>query len=76
MDTEIGTSDQDGKPAFKLNYGAYNSGTVRSMRDELRKINDNLFLGLGSMALGGGSINPAPFVVMGPAKEWVGVDKQ
>ena len=76
MDTEIGPSDQDGKSAFKLNYGAYNSGTVRSMRDELRKINDNLFLGLGSMALGGGSINPAPFVVMGPAKEWVGVDKQ
>jgi hypothetical protein len=76
MDTEIGPSDQDGKSAFKLNYGAYNSGTVQSMRDELRKINDNLFLGLGYMALGGGSINPAPFVVIGPAKEWVGVDKQ
>lgn len=76
MDTQIGPSDYDGKPAFKLNYGAYNSGTVKSMRDELRKINDNLFLGLGYMALGGGSINPAPFVLMGPAKEWVGVDKQ
>jgi len=76
MDTEIGPSEHDGKPAFKLNYGAYNSGTVHSMRDELRKINGNLYLGLGYMAMGGGKINPAPFVVIGPAKPWVGVDKQ
>lgn len=75
MDTQIGPSDHDGKSSFKLNYSAYNSGTVQSMRDELRKINDNLFIGLGYMALGGGKINPAPFVVIGPAKEWVGVDK-
>jgi hypothetical protein len=76
MDTEIGLSTQDGKPAFKINYSAYNSGTVHSMRDEIRKINDHLFIGIGYMGLGGGSINPAPFVLMGPAKEWVGVDKQ
>ena len=76
MDTEIGLSDHDGKPAFKLNYGAYNSGTVNSMRDELRKINDNLFIGLGYMALGGGKINPAPFLVIGPATKWVGTDKE
>lgn len=75
MDTYIGPSDYDGKPSFKLNYGAYNSGTVHSMRDELRKISSNLFIGLGYMALGGGAINPAPFVVIGPAKEWVGVDE-
>lgn len=75
MDTEIGPSDYDGKPAFKLNYGAYNAGTVESMRDEIRKINDKLFLGLGYMALGGGKINPAPFALIGPAKEWVGVDQ-
>lgn len=75
MDTAIGPSDYDGKPAFKLNYGAYNAGTVQSMRDEIRKINDNLFLGLGYMALGGGKINPAPFALIGPAKEWVGFDQ-
>jgi len=46
------------------------------MRDEIRKINDHLFIGIGYMGLGGGSINPAPFVLIGPAKEWVGVDKQ
>jgi len=71
MDTVIGPSDYDGKPAFKLNYGAYNSGTVQSMRDEIRKINDNLFLGLGYMALGGGKINPAPFALIG-AREGMG----
>jgi hypothetical protein len=76
MDTQIGPSDYDGKPSFKLNYCAYNSGTVNSMRDELRRINKNLYLGLGYMGLGGGSINPAPFVVMGPAKAWAGADKQ
>lgn len=75
MDTEIGPSDYDGKPAFKLNYGAYNTGTVHSMRDEIRRINDHLFLGLGYMALGGGKINPAPFALIGPAKQWVGVDQ-
>ncbi len=75
MDTEIGPSDYDGKPAFKLNYAAYNSGTVHSMRDEIRRINDHLFLGLGYMALGGGKINPAPFALIGPAKAWVGVDQ-
>jgi len=75
MDTEIGPSDYDGKPAFKLNYGSYNSGSVQSMRDEIRRINDRLFLGLGYMALGGGKINPAPFALVGPAKAWVGVDQ-
>lgn len=74
MDTSIEPSDYDGKPSFKLNYDAYNCGAVNSMRDELRKINGNLIIGLGYMALGGGKINPAPFVLTGPAKDWVGVD--
>ncbi|HRV45868.1 MAG TPA: hypothetical protein P5208_11245 [Smithellaceae bacterium] len=74
MDTSIGPSDYDGKPSFKLNYRAYNSGTVNSMRDELRKINDRLLIGLGYMDLGGGKINPAPFVLVGRAKDWVGID--
>ncbi len=71
MDTEIGLSDHDGKPAFKLNYGAYNSGTVHSMRDELRKINDNLFIGLGYMALGGGIDQSGPVCADG-AREGMG----
>jgi len=76
MNTYIGKSLIDGKDSFHLDYSPYNSGTVHSMHDELRKINDNIFLGMGFMGLGGGSINPAPFLVIGPAVKWVGPDKQ
>ena len=76
MNTYIGKSPIDGKDSFHLDYSPYNSGTVHSMHDELRKINDNIFLGMGYMGLGGGSINPAPFLVIGPAVKWVGPDKE
>jgi hypothetical protein len=76
MNTYIGKSPIDGKDSFHLDYSPYNSGTVHSMHDELRKINDNIFLGMGYMLLGGGSINPTPFLIIGPAAKWVGPDKQ
>ncbi len=76
MNTYIGKSLIDGKDSFHLDYSPYNSGTVHSMHDELRKINDNIFLGMGYMSLGGGSINPAPFLIIGPAAKWVGLDKE
>lgn len=69
--TKIGT---DGKPSFHLDYSPFNRGMVRSMRDELRKINANLYIGAGHMALGGGALNPAPFALIGPPKPWVGAD--
>ena len=76
MNTYIGKSPIDGKDSFHLDYSPHNSGTVHSMHDELRKINDNIFLGMGYMLLGGGSINPTPFLIIGPAEKWVGPDKQ
>jgi hypothetical protein len=76
MNTYIGKSLIDGKDSFHLDYSPFNSGTVHSMHDELRRINDNILLGMGYMALGGGSINPAPFLVIGPATKWVGPDKE
>jgi hypothetical protein len=63
---------KDGKLSFLVDYSADNTGTIHSMRDEIRQINDNLFIGAGYMALGGGPINPAPFALMGPPKPWVG----
>jgi hypothetical protein len=45
------------------------------MRDEIRMINDNLYIGMGHMALGGGSINPAPFLLIGPPAKWIGLDR-
>lgn len=72
IDTSIGRSAYDDKNAYHLDYSPYNGGLVHSMHDELRKINDHLFVGLGHMASGGGSINPAPFIVHGAPREWVG----
>lgn len=75
MNTYISKSAYDSLDSFHLDYSPYNSGTVHSMHDELRKINDHIFLGMGYMGLGGGSINPAPFLVIGPAVKWVGPDR-
>jgi hypothetical protein len=75
MDTFRGKSNIDGRQSFHIDYRPYNGGTVRSMRDELRKINDTLYIGMGYMALGGGSINPGPFIVYGKPGPWVGIDQ-
>ncbi len=76
MKTSMGVSKlgKDGKISFLVDYGADNSGTIHSMRDEIRQINENLFIGAGYMGLGGGPINPAPFALIGPPKPWVGPD--
>ena len=75
MNTWVGPSTIDERISFHLNYGPYNGGMVHSMHDEIRKINDRLYLGMGYMAAGGGSINPAPFVLYGSPSEWKGIDK-
>ena len=75
MRTSIGTSVFDKKASFKLDYSPFNGGVVDGMRDELRKINADLFIGMGYMPIGGGSINPGPFVVYGPPEPWVEPDK-
>jgi len=69
------TIGRDGRNSIHLVYHDFNSGAVRSMHDELRKINDRLFICAGYMALGGGAINPAPFVLTGEPAAWVGLDK-
>jgi hypothetical protein len=75
MDTYIGPSNIDDKKSLHLDYAPYNSGMVHTMHDEIRKINDTLYIGMGYMAAGGGSINPAPFVVYGKPMPWKGMDK-
>lgn len=73
FNTYIGPSTIDKKPAFHLDYSPYNTCIVHSMHDEVRKINDGLYICMGHMALGGGAINPAPFVLLGPPSPWVGI---
>jgi hypothetical protein len=69
--TKIGRGD---KPVFQVDYRKHNPGLIQSMRDEIRQVNANLYIGAGYMALGGGFLNPAPFVLMGPTRNWVGPD--
>jgi hypothetical protein len=66
---------KDGKISFIVDYCFENSGMIHSMKDEIRQINKNLFIGAGYMALGGGSMNPAPFALIGPPTPWSGPDK-
>lgn len=75
MDTYIATSAFDEKDSMHLDYSPYNTGLVHSMHDEIREINDSLFLGMGHMAAGGGAINPAPFVLYGKPSACVGPDE-
>jgi len=76
MDTWVGKSEIDDKDSFHLVYRAYNDGLVNSMHDEVRQINDTLFICMGYMAAGGGSINPAPFVIHQSPTQWIGLDKE
>ncbi len=77
MKTSLAVSKvgKDGKLSFQVDYRTDNTGMIHSMRDEIRRVNDTLFIGAGYMALGGGSMNPAPFALIGPPKPWVGPDK-
>jgi len=76
MNTFIAKSSYDDKASFHLDYSPHNGGMIHSMHDEIRKINDNLYIGMGYMAAGGGSINPAPFVLLGPSSKWIGPDEK
>jgi len=74
IDTHVGPSAFDEKDSYHLIYGKYNTFPVDSMCDELRRLNENLYVGLGYMAAGGGSINPSPFIVYGEPGPWVGAN--
>ncbi|MCU0598799.1 MAG: hypothetical protein MUE70_06000 [Desulfobacterales bacterium] len=77
MRTSLGKSKigKDGKLSFIVDYSLDNDGMIHSMKDEIRQINDNLFIGAGYMALGGGPMNPAPFALIGPPNPWIGPDQ-
>jgi len=69
--TEVGPSLIDGKPSFLIIYAAYNKGNT--LVDEMRKLDDYLFLGAATTANAEGKRNtssPAHFVLTGPVAEW------
>jgi len=87
MDTHIGKSNLDEKDSFHLHYAPHNALclspalSTHFMHDEVRQINDNLFICMGYstqqwaslLSPGGGTLNPAPFILIGPPSEWVGI---
>ena len=75
MDTHVGESRFDKKDSFHLVYKAYNAGLNHSMRDEIRKINDRLYIGMGCLAWNMDTLNPCPFILYGAPDQWVGPDE-
>lgn len=75
MDTWMGISEIDGRESYHLVYQAHNSGIVESMHDEVRRVNDQLYICMGYMGIGGGSINPAPFILYDKPTDWIGLDE-
>lgn len=61
VETRVEPGALDEKPVLFIDYSCCNSLNLATMRDEVRRINKNLYLGMGYMALGGGSLNPASF---------------
>jgi len=62
----------DGRPSFQLSYRDYNTFFTNTMTDEVRKVNDRLYLGIGRLTVTLGKYNPMPFVLMGPPDPWTG----
>lgn len=75
MSTHIGKSLIDGKPAYVLDYPAFNQTTLV---DELRKLDDGVYVGAATVAQAGGPNGNGTrgridmFFLIGPTDEWVG----
>jgi hypothetical protein len=72
--TSIISSVFDNKPSFQLSYRDYNTFFTNTMTDEVRKVNDRLYLGIGRLTVTLGKFNPLPFVLIGPPNPWIGPD--
>ncbi|MEE8397973.1 MAG: hypothetical protein V3S89_03130, partial [Desulfobacterales bacterium] len=78
--TEMGTSLIDGKPALMMYYGAYRhrfvaEGTENKLVDEIRKLADGIYLGVGTSEMPDGTRTPpGHFALVGPDEKWLGVD--
>jgi hypothetical protein len=73
MATRMGPSLIDGKPSYILDYSAFNKGST--LVDELRKLDDSVYLGAATTRAADGSRNPPDFfILIGPTDEWVGAE--
>jgi len=72
--TAMVTSVFDGRPSFQLSYREYNTFFTSTMTDEVRRVNDRLYLGIGRLTVTFGKYNPMPFALIGPPDPWKGPD--
>ncbi len=78
--TEMGTSLIDGKPSLIMYYGAYQlrllpEGMENTLTDEIRKLADGIYLGVGTVKLPDGSRSePGHFALAGPVGEYSRAD--
>lgn len=76
MKISVGGSQYDGKNAYLIEYAPYNSIPTRWIRDELRRINGSLYIGMSAITPTGGALNPFPFIVYGEPEPWTGIDRE
>jgi hypothetical protein len=70
MATAVRNSIIDGKPAYVLDYSAFNKSTLF---DELRKLEDGVYIGTATTARPDGTRSKLDmFILVGPTDEWVG----
>lgn len=69
--TEVGPSLIDGKPSLLMYYGAYRE-QAPTFVDEIRKLDDCVYLGVGSVLDANGKRQPGHFALVGPTDDWVG----
>ncbi len=77
MATSITKSRYDGRDIFQLYYPGYQStlGSI-NMVDEIRKVNDGLYLGVGTWGFSRKQrMTPLPFTLSGPPDPFMGTDK-
>ncbi len=76
MKTSAGKSRFDGKDSYHVEYAPYNPIPNAWMRDEIRKVNERLYIGMGAITPTGGVHNPFPFILYGEPEAWAGPDKE
>ena len=78
--TEMGTSLIDGKPSLLMYYGAYHhrfipEGQKNTLIDEIRKLADGVYLGVGTVELKDGKrSDPGHFALVGPTGKYLAPD--
>jgi len=74
FDSYVGKSRIDGKDSFFVDYSHYNRAMVHTLCDEVRKINDHLYIGHGYIGMLGGPVTASPFYLYGEQEPAQGVD--